>query len=102
MTRLFALFAATAVALAVFSGPATAADERKGREVYDLHCIVCHGPQGMPADPTIPSFADGDTLFQMDSDLMRRISEGKETMPAFRGLLTAEEMRDVIAYIRTF
>lgn len=79
-----------------------AADERKGREVYDLHCSTCHGLDGVSTDPLVPNFADGDALFLMDAELMQRIKDGNETMPAFRGLLSAEEIRDVIAYIRTF
>lgn len=79
-----------------------AADERKGREVYDLHCSTCHGLDGVSTDPLVPNFADGDALFLMDAELMQRINDGNETMPAFRGLLSAEEIRDVIAYIRTF
>jgi len=36
------------------------------------------------------------------SDLLQRIRDGKDTMPAFRGLLRDEEIRDVITYLRTF
>lgn len=95
-------FVILVLALAVMAGGVLAADERKGREVYDMHCVGCHGPDGVSADPMIPSFADGDALFMMDAELQQRISDGKDTMPSFRGLLSAEEMRDVIAYIRTF
>ena len=80
---------------------AHAGDLQNGRETYDLHCSICHGIDGMPVDMTIPSFANGDRLFQMDQDLMRSIREGKELMPAFRGLLSDEEIRDVITYLRT-
>ena len=90
------------LALVVTAGSVLAADERKGREVYEMHCVGCHGPDGVSVDPMIPSFADGDALFKMDAELQQRISDGKDTMPSFRGLLSAEEMRDVIAYIRTF
>jgi len=96
------LMAAALAGVAGLVSVSLAADEREGREVYDLHCAVCHGPDGRSLDPAVPSFADGDALFLMDADIMRQISDGKGTMPAFRGLLTPEEMRDVIAYIRTF
>ena len=42
-----------------------------------------------------------DRLFQMDQDLLRSIREGRELMPAFRGMLSDEEIRDVIAFLRT-
>ena len=97
LSFLFAIMTLTAVTNGVL-----AADERKGREVYDLHCATCHGTNGVSPDPMVPNFADGDALFLMDSELLQRIGDGSDTMPAFRGLLNAEEMRDVIAYIRTF
>lgn len=90
------------VVMVAISCGALAADERKGREIYDMHCAACHGPNGVSTDPMIPSFADGETLYRMDSELLQRIGDGKNTMPAFRGLLSSEEMRDVIAYLRTF
>jgi cytochrome c6 len=83
------------------TAPAFAGDIQKGRETYELHCSVCHGIDGMPIDMTIPSFANGDRLFQMDQDLLRSIREGRELMPAFRGMLSDEEIRDVIAFLRT-
>ncbi len=95
-------FALLVLVVAAVAGSAIAADDRKGREVYDLHCAGCHGPDGVSMDPMTPSFADGDALFLMDAELMQRISDGKDTMPSFRGILSAEDMRDVIAYIRTF
>lgn len=83
------------------TGVAFAGDIQEGRQTYELHCSVCHGIDGMPIDMTIPSFANGDRLFQMDQDLLRSIREGRELMPAFRGLLSDDEIRDVIAYLRT-
>ena len=85
----------------LLAGTAHAGDLQSGRETYELHCSICHGIDGMPVDMTIPSFANGDRLFQMDQDLMRSIREGKELMPAFRGLLSDEEIRDVITYLRS-
>lgn len=101
MSRIVVIALLFLVAVAV-AGSAFAADDRKGREVYDLHCAACHGHDGVSMDPMIPSFADGEALFLMDAELLQRISDGKDTMPSFRGILSAEEMRDVIAYIRTF
>jgi cytochrome c6 len=81
--------------------PSLAADPQKGRQTYELHCEACHGVAGKSIEPGTPRFAGGDSLFLMDQDLLRRIREGKNTMPAYRGLLRDEEIRDVIAYLRT-
>jgi cytochrome c6 len=101
MTTRLALLAVIGVSL-IWASFGLAADIQKGRQVYDLHCIACHGAGGISSDPFAPSFADGDLLYLMDSDLLQRIRDGKDTMPAFRGLLRDEEIRDVISYLRTF
>ena len=84
-----------------WSYPGSAADRKNGRTIYEMHCLGCHGEGGNSIDPTIPNFANGDGLFMMDSELLRRIREGSQTKPAFRGLLSDQEIRDVISYLRT-
>ena len=101
MKARFTLIAALGVFL-VWANYGLAADIQNGRQVYDLHCIACHGAGGISSDPFVPSFADGDLLYLMDSDLLQGIRDGKDTMPAFRGILRDEEIRDVITYLRSF
>lgn len=84
-----------------WSSPGAAADRKNGRTLYEVHCVGCHGEGGHSIDPTVPSFANGDGLFMMDSELLDRIRRGSQTMPAFRGLLSDQEIRDVISYLRT-
>lgn len=86
---------------AFWSSPGAAADRQNGRTLYELHCLGCHGDNGYSIDPTVPSFANGDLMFLMDSELLDRIRSGNQTMPAFRGMLTDQEIRDVISYLRT-
>lgn len=100
--RTLSLFLVVIAILAVaWSSPGTAADRNNGRAIYEMHCVGCHGEGGNPVDPTVPSFANGDGLFMMDSELVDRIRQGNQTMPAFRGLLSDQEIRDVISYLRT-
>ena len=80
---------------------ARAGDMQKGREVYEMHCVACHGMDGYAVDMTIPSFANGDRMFLMDQEMLQSIRTGKNLMPAFRGLLSDQEIRDVITYLRT-
>jgi cytochrome c6 len=98
LTLVFFALAALAVA---WPSPGAAADRKNGRALYDVHCAGCHGEGGRSIDPTVPSFADGEGLFMMDSELLDRIRRGSELEPAFRGLLSDQEIRDVIAYLRT-
>ena len=100
MQKLTLSLAALAVIAFTWSVPGEAANRQNGRTIYETYCVGCHGEAGNSIDPTIPNFANGDRLFQMDSQLLDSIRSGNQTMPAFRGLLSDQEIRDVIAYLR--
>lgn len=85
----------------IFSGVACAADTKSGATIYQHHCQNCHGVSGQGDFPGMPDFSRGEGLFQPNSTLMNTIKRGKGVMPAFEGLLTDEEILDVIAYLRT-
>ena len=80
---------------------AHASDIFNGREVYELHCQTCHGMDGQAMEPGVPDFSRGESLYIPDVDLVQRLREGDGHLPSYRGLLTDEELRDVVAYIRT-
>ena len=102
MTRFLPIAVVALLALLFWTAPGDAADRTNGRQLYEIHCMGCHGETGYSIDPTVPSFASGDLLFLMDSELLDRIRDGKDGMPSFQGLLSDYEIRDVIAYLRTF
>ena len=52
-------------------------------------------------EPGVPDFSRGESLFVPDVELVRNLREGDGHLPGYRGLLSDEELRDVIAYIRT-
>jgi mono/diheme cytochrome c family protein len=72
-----------------------------GREIYRLHCVMCHGINGKSVMAGATNFNRGQGLFQSDHSLLERIKSGKNACPAFRGILTDQKIFDVIAYIRT-
>jgi mono/diheme cytochrome c family protein len=78
---------------------ANASDIFNGREVYEMHCQTCHGMGGQPMEPGTPDFSLGESLYAPDVDLVQQLRGGH--LPSYRGLLTDEELRDVVAYIRT-
>ncbi len=80
---------------------AQASDIFNGREVYDMHCQTCHGMDGRAMEPGVPDFSQGESLFAPDADLVRLLREGDRHLPTYRGLLSDDELRDVVAYIRT-
>lgn len=100
--RQFAMLASIAILLVPFIiSPAHGADVFNGQQVYSRHCQVCHGADGRAMVPGSPDFSRGEALFRLDSELYRLIREGRSAMPAYRGILTEDETRDVIAYLRT-
>jgi mono/diheme cytochrome c family protein len=80
---------------------ANASDIFQGREVYEMHCQTCHGMDGRAMEPGTPDFSLGEGLFAPDVDLVQRLRDGGGHLPSYRGLLTDDELRDVVAYIRT-
>ena len=96
-----ALPVACVLPLLIGSAAAQAADIFKGREVYELHCQSCHGIDGRSIEPGTPDFSRGEALFAPDSELVRGLRDGGGMKPAYRGMLTDTELRDVVAYVRT-
>ncbi|MDZ4260987.1 MAG: cytochrome c [Pseudomonadota bacterium] len=80
---------------------AQAADPRNGAKIYNNHCTGCHGAQGNGMMPGMPNFLRGEGLMKPDAALVQTLERGAGMMPAFRGLLTTQEMLDVVAYLRT-
>ncbi len=80
-----------------------------GRGVFQRRCVSCHGVAGrgdaMGAGlPRPPDFAAPDWQSKRsDAQLMISIREGKgSAMPAFGGKLGDTQVRDLIAYVRSF
>lgn len=104
MRRLFSYQILAFLFLVLASAPAAmaAGDVFKGKEIYQRHCMGCHGGSGEGFMPGMPNFARGDRLFRTDRELEDAIRDGNGVMPSFNGLLEDDDMRDVVAFLRTF
>ena len=56
---------------------------------------------GISVMPGAPNFARGERLLQPDLMLLATIKAGKNVMPSFQGILSDNDILNVIAYIRT-
>jgi cytochrome c6 len=83
-------------------GLSQASDPNKGSEIYQTHCASCHGVSGVSVMIGAPNFAEGEGLINPDSKLLISIQNGKTAMPAYRGVLSDQDILDAIAYLRTF
>jgi mono/diheme cytochrome c family protein len=97
------------------SAPAWGQDPAQGRKLYLTYCSSCHGDKGKgdgPAASSLPAkpadHTDGSVMNQLtDKFLMEIISKGggavgkSALMPAWGSQIKDQQLRDVIAYIRS-
>lgn len=105
--RAGALWALAFGVLAAACEPADNTPVGRGARVFQRTCSGCHGADGRgvqrlgllerPRDLTNPAFHAEVT----DEQLLRVIRTGKKQMPAFGGLIADQDLRNVVAFIRT-
>jgi mono/diheme cytochrome c family protein len=71
------------------------ADLANGQQVYARTCVLCHGEDGKGGHGT---GAPLDTVTDLAATI-EAIQTGRNTMPSFSAVLTADEIRDVSAYV---
>ena len=87
--------------------------ETIGRDIFRIHCVMCHGESGAGDGPAAQSLNPKpesllDNRGQLsDAYLFWRISEGglikpfSSAMPSWKSILSEEEIWQVISYLRT-
>lgn len=100
--------------------PVTAEEVAIGQDIYEANCASCHGAklEGQPEwrrrlengrMPAPPHDETGHTWHHSDQDLFTITKSGVEAvvpgyesdMPAFDGVLSDEEIRAVLAYLKS-
>ena len=94
------LLAAVAL-IALSAAPAPAQDRAKiaaGAEVYEMHCATCHGER-------LRNTGAAFDLLQLKPNERARfeqsVNDGKGQMPSWAGVLSADEIDQIWAYIRS-
>ncbi len=79
----------------------------RGREIYDLRCGACHEPY-RKKDLNGPTMVDVFKKPFLPSGMKaseERVSDvimyGKPKMPSFNGILTQQQLQDLLAYMHT-
>jgi mono/diheme cytochrome c family protein len=85
--------------------PAITADHaelvREGEGIYTHSCARCHHPDGSGYRNLFPALAGNPLVTLHDPvPIIRVVQDGRGSMPAFRGVLSPEEMAAVLTYIR--
>lgn len=108
MTRLtwttLILSAGVLAAAVLLSEPARSDD--KSAASYKQKCASCHGPDGKGETPAgkalkVSSFASPETAKMSDDELASIIEKGKGKMPKYGATLKPDEVKAMVAYIRT-
>ncbi len=73
----------------------------KAAELYKTNCAECHGATGEGTKKGL-SFLKGHALDHSEEDFISRVTDGKDDdMPAFKDKLTAQEIIEVVKFVRT-
>ena len=84
---------------------ASSAKAQGGADLFKSKCAACHGSDGSASTATgksmkIRDFHSPDVQKQTDAELTEIISAGKGAMPSYKGKLTAEQIKQLVSYIR--
>lgn len=81
----------------------------QGRDLYRIHCLECHGPEGRGDGPRAALLAprpgnlvSAATSAKTDAELLEIIAEGvpRTAMSGWSHQLSTDERRNILAYIR--
>ena len=88
--------------------PASADSLARGKYLYELNCLVCHGATGVGDGPVGLKFVtkapvdlnEDYTQDQADGQLFFTITRGRALMPYYRDALNIEERWHVVNYLK--
>jgi mono/diheme cytochrome c family protein len=85
---------------------ARAKADDKSAATYKAKCATCHGADGKGDTPAgkstkVRSFVDPDVVKASDDELAGIIEKGKGKMPGYGKSLKPDEIKDMVAYIRS-
>ena len=92
-------------ALVVVLSLSLPAQAQGAADTYKAKCAMCHGPDGtgsaMGKKMGAHDFTGPEVQKMSDADLTDVITKGKGKMPAYGEKLKPEEIKGLVAYIRT-
>ena len=99
----FGVMVALALVALAANSPAKADD---GATLFKSNCVVCHGADGT-GTPTGKALKAPDLHSEAvqkltDKQIEDQINNGKNNMPPFKSTLSADQVKLLVAYVRTF
>jgi mono/diheme cytochrome c family protein len=95
--------------LSAVLGGAASQNLVNGKMVYEKNCLACHGPNGKgdgytKFNPPVADLSSAKIQTMRNAEVFKTIHDGRvnTAMGSWKFELTDEEIRDVIAYIKSF
>jgi len=90
------------LAIALVFGAAARGD---GAGDFKAKCAMCHGADGRGSTATgkalkVRDMGSADVQGQTDAQLTAIITDGRNKMPAYKGKLTDDQIKGLVAYVR--
>jgi len=88
--------------------PTASVDEfASAKANYAKHCEACHGPEAtgglVKVDKKqikVPSLKADHAIKHTDDQITKMITNGEEEMPAFKDKMSAQQIQDMVHYVR--
>ena len=95
--------AVVAVVLAMLALPLASFAADQAADLFKSKCAMCHGPDGKGKMAGTKDLGSAEVQKASDADLTATITNGKPPkMPAYKGKLTDDQIKSLVAYVRTF
>jgi len=95
--------AVMAVVLAMLALPLASFAADQAADLFKSKCAMCHGPDGKGKMAGTKDLGSAEVQKTSDADLTATITDGKPPkMPAYKGKLTDDQIKSLVAYVRTF
>jgi mono/diheme cytochrome c family protein len=79
--------------------------QSSGKDTFTSKCVMCHADDGtgsaMGKTLKVPNLRSALVQKKSAAELTQVISQGKANMPAFGTVLNEDEIKEVIAYVRS-
>lgn len=77
----------------------------ESEKLYKSKCAMCHSADGSGSSPAgkamkVPDLRSEDVQKLTDAELTDVIANGKKQMPAYKGKVSADEIKGLVAYMR--
>lgn len=105
MKRIDVAVLTVAAVLAVALSASVSAQAQGAADLFKSKCVMCHGADGTGSaigkKMGAHDFTTADVQKMSDADIAATITNGKDKMPKYADKLKPEEIKGLVAYIRT-